>query len=171
MVDQIIDESGFNGVGTKTRYRMAEVIERVLKDRFDMIKAEQEKLEQEKEETHQKLELETEKTRKKLEQETEETRKKLEQERYEFQQKKHEDYRDILTIYQLCEKVFGKREEERIAREQRSDTVKPLFVNEYDCSCGNKWRDTWTCSCNDKCPDCGLEIEPSSSIQIAVGPR
>jgi hypothetical protein len=34
------------------------------------------------------------------------------------------------------------------------------FKNDYVCPCGNKWGMTWSCQCNDKCGECGREIEP-----------
>jgi hypothetical protein len=35
--------------------------------------------------------------------------------------------------------------------------------NSYACPCGHAWQDTWTCACNDRCPSCNREIEPTSS--------
>ena len=32
--------------------------------------------------------------------------------------------------------------------------------NNYICPCGNEWTMTWSCACNDKCGECGREIEP-----------
>lgn len=42
----------------------------------------------------------------------------------------------------------------------------PLFLNSYDCPCGRVWTDTWSCSCNDKCPNCNCECEPSKSREL-----
>ena len=40
------------------------------------------------------------------------------------------------------------------------------YSNHYDCSeCGHEWSDTWSCACNDKCPGCGSETEPSESLE------
>lgn len=42
-----------------------------------------------------------------------------------------------------------------------------VWENHYDCSaCLNSWSDTWSCQCNDKCSECGAEIEPESSTWI-----
>jgi hypothetical protein len=37
-----------------------------------------------------------------------------------------------------------------------------MFVNYYE-HCGTTWTDVWDCTCNDKCPVCGAEIEPFHS--------
>ena len=36
-------------------------------------------------------------------------------------------------------------------------------ANNYVCPCGNKWGMTWSCACNDKCGECGKEIEPEQN--------
>jgi len=39
--------------------------------------------------------------------------------------------------------------------------------NSYECAeCHLAWFDTWECSCNDRCPGCGAEIEPWLSEPI-----
>jgi len=41
------------------------------------------------------------------------------------------------------------------------------FRNFYECSHdGTKWHDEWTCMCNDRCPTCTIETEPSYSEDI-----
>ena len=43
----------------------------------------------------------------------------------------------------------------------------PLFHNYYKCSeCGEEWEDEWDYTCNDRCPNCGAEIEPYKSEDI-----
>jgi hypothetical protein len=32
--------------------------------------------------------------------------------------------------------------------------------------CGSQWADLWSCGCNDKCPNCGAEIETYLSIAV-----
>lgn len=40
-------------------------------------------------------------------------------------------------------------------------------VNSYDCDqCGHSWQDEWCCACNDECPVCRAEIEPTESEGI-----
>lgn len=49
------------------------------------------------------------------------------------------------------------------------------FLNQYRCP-GNLesrkqhtelfWNDTWSCMCNDKCPECNAEIEPFDSEEL-----
>lgn len=41
-----------------------------------------------------------------------------------------------------------------------------LWRNYYECPCGCVWEDVWGCQCNDKCPECGKEIEPYESEEI-----
>ena len=40
------------------------------------------------------------------------------------------------------------------------------FRNDYECSCGETWSDEWSCMCNDRCPKCNKEIEPSQSQEL-----
>jgi hypothetical protein len=37
------------------------------------------------------------------------------------------------------------------------------YLNYYRCSCGKRWVDTWSCTCNDRCPTCNTEIQPYRS--------
>ena len=40
----------------------------------------------------------------------------------------------------------------------------PLFVNHYRCpNDGTEWTMTWSCMCDDRCPECNAEIEPYQS--------
>lgn len=42
-----------------------------------------------------------------------------------------------------------------------------LFINYYECSqCGYHWIDEYRHTCSDKCPICGIEIEPYESRDI-----
>lgn len=39
------------------------------------------------------------------------------------------------------------------------------FHNFYTCPDDDtSWEDHWSCACNDRCPECGSEIEPHASI-------
>ena len=42
------------------------------------------------------------------------------------------------------------------------------FVNHYTCpGCGHKWKDVWSCMCDDDCPNCGMRhISPTHSDDI-----
>jgi hypothetical protein len=41
------------------------------------------------------------------------------------------------------------------------------FRNFYECSHDEtRWHDDWTCMCNDRCPTCDTETEPSYSEEI-----
>ena len=42
-----------------------------------------------------------------------------------------------------------------------------VWENFYSCEpCLNSWTDTWSCQCDDECPDCGRSHEPISSTWI-----
>lgn len=31
-----------------------------------------------------------------------------------------------------------------------------MFINQYECPrCDHAWSDTWSCQCDDDCPECG----------------
>lgn len=40
------------------------------------------------------------------------------------------------------------------------------YRNRYE-HCGTVWSDEWSCMCNDRCPICNAEIEPSHSEELA----
>jgi len=42
---------------------------------------------------------------------------------------------------------------------------KHRFLNKYQ-HCGVRWISSWTCVCNDRCPECGAEIEPYESEDL-----
>ena len=49
------------------------------------------------------------------------------------------------------------------------DSEEHLFLNFYRCpEDGTHWADTWSATCNDRCPKCGLEIEPYKSEDMQV---
>lgn len=38
---------------------------------------------------------------------------------------------------------------------------KRQYLNYYECvRCGRKWGDEWDCMCDDRCPQCNLEMTP-----------
>lgn len=45
-------------------------------------------------------------------------------------------------------------------------TKKQVFENHYICDCGEEWYDVWDCTCNDHCPTCDKEIEPTESTEL-----
>jgi MoaA/NifB/PqqE/SkfB family radical SAM enzyme len=46
--------------------------------------------------------------------------------------------------------------------------VAEWYANSYKCSeCGAAWTDEWSCMCNDRCPHCNVETEPSSSLDLS----
>jgi hypothetical protein len=42
----------------------------------------------------------------------------------------------------------------------------PAFENEYRCSCGESWTDTWSCACDDECLKCGTVVSPHKSVEF-----
>ena len=52
------------------------------------------------------------------------------------------------------------------AFEPEDEEEEGWFRNSYSCSCGEEGEDEWSCACNDKCPSCGREIQPSESIEL-----
>jgi hypothetical protein len=41
------------------------------------------------------------------------------------------------------------------------------FRNRYECvRCAVKWEDEWSCMCDDRCPDCDLEMMPYESENL-----
>jgi len=45
----------------------------------------------------------------------------------------------------------------------------PAFLNQYECDgCGAVWLDTWSCGCDDECPNCRTDIRPSYSEEVAT---
>lgn len=46
-----------------------------------------------------------------------------------------------------------------------------MYLNQYQCPCGEAWGDQWDCPCNDKCPACNKEIEPHDSEILDLADR
>lgn len=42
------------------------------------------------------------------------------------------------------------------------------FRNYYQCPCGEEWDSTWSCMCNEKCPECNREIECYDSEELCL---
>jgi rubrerythrin len=42
-----------------------------------------------------------------------------------------------------------------------------LYRNYYRCdACDTQWTDTWSCMCDDRCPECDAEHEPYHSDEL-----
>ena len=42
------------------------------------------------------------------------------------------------------------------------------YENSYECpECATSWTDEWSCTCDDRCPDCNLECVPVDSIDLS----
>lgn len=42
----------------------------------------------------------------------------------------------------------------------------PWFRNHYECCVS--WTDEWSCTCNDRCPECRAETEPYESEELSL---
>ena len=41
------------------------------------------------------------------------------------------------------------------------------YSNHYKCvRCGCAWTDAWDCMCNDRCPECNIEMIPYASYDF-----
>lgn len=48
------------------------------------------------------------------------------------------------------------------------EVVVEWFRKSYKCSaCGETWSEKWSCMCNDHCPGCDAETEPTSCIDLS----
>lgn len=46
--------------------------------------------------------------------------------------------------------------------------VAPMYLNTYY-HCGEHWNDVWSSMCNDRCPACRAEVEPTRSMELTRG--
>lgn len=52
-------------------------------------------------------------------------------------------------------------------KKQKPKPGAQLYRNSYVCPYdGTEWDDVWSCMCNDKCPVCNKEIEPTDSVEL-----
>lgn len=42
------------------------------------------------------------------------------------------------------------------------------LANTYQCPCGTRWTDQWSCMCDDDCPSCGTTCSPETSEEIEL---
>ncbi len=53
--------------------------------------------------------------------------------------------------------------QQRVLEERAKKKEQPrVFEMQYECECGVAWTDQWSCACNDECPGCKREIEPTA---------
>ena len=54
--------------------------------------------------------------------------------------------------------------------ETNDDSDENRYTNHYHHeACGATWQDTWSCSCDDDCPNCGVPLSPYRSVHNATG--
>jgi hypothetical protein len=65
-------------------------------------------------------------------------------------------------------RIFGKGYDVSVAEFGRMGCDVVLrYRNHYVCShCATSWTDTWSATCNDRCPACNVETEPTHSEDI-----
>jgi hypothetical protein len=52
--------------------------------------------------------------------------------------------------------------------QDEEDLYVQWFEKHYVCSeCGKKWSDEWSCECDDRCPSCNCEIEPTAVTDLS----
>lgn len=55
-----------------------------------------------------------------------------------------------------------------VEEEEDESETPSTFINHYECPrCQHVWSDTWSCQCDDDCPNCGARhISPTKSCDI-----
>jgi DNA-directed RNA polymerase subunit RPC12/RpoP len=70
------------------------------------------------------------------------------------------------TVLDLITGLFQEKEK-AMSNTALSKDVPKKFHNFYKCSeCATEWEDEWDSACNDRCPKCNAEIEPTRSEEI-----
>lgn len=46
------------------------------------------------------------------------------------------------------------------------DDVAPWYLNFYRCDCGEEWQDEWSCTCDDKCPNCNTSVQAFDFVDL-----
>ena len=55
-----------------------------------------------------------------------------------------------------------------LKEDESAEAVADWYENTYEClECDATWTDEWSCTCNDRCPECNVETEPSSSLDLS----
>jgi hypothetical protein len=56
----------------------------------------------------------------------------------------------------------------RLLKASSSPLLVRWFVKQHVCPrCATEWTDEWSCTCNDRCPECDLESSPVSSVDAS----
>jgi hypothetical protein len=72
-----------------------------------------------------------------------------------------EDKDDLRVIVQECKPICEMVESTKMTVGSHNEAV--MYRKFYKCGrCGYEWEDTWSCLCNDRCPECNTETEPHS---------
>jgi hypothetical protein len=63
-----------------------------------------------------------------------------------------------------CEDATGAQPLSFVETADETDDEKRLFINHYRCDdCDESWTDTWSATCDDRCPTCNRAIAPHHS--------
>jgi hypothetical protein len=56
----------------------------------------------------------------------------------------------------------------QVNEDNKDAVMAQWFENSYKCSeCDTTWTDEWSCMCNDRCPECDCETEPTDSVDLS----
>ncbi len=72
-----------------------------------------------------------------------------------------EEKKSEITFQASGDQAFPAKDEEEENPEK--------YLNYYKCPCSCKWESSWSCMCDDRCPDCNTPIQPYKSEEIDTG--
>jgi hypothetical protein len=68
---------------------------------------------------------------------------------------------------QACKDATGARPLSLVETAEVPDDEERLFINHYRCDeCDESWTDTWSATCDDRCPACNRAISPHHSDDL-----
>lgn len=54
------------------------------------------------------------------------------------------------------------------ANKEDEEENEEKYLNYYKCVCNTEWSDSWSCMCDDRCPDCNTSIQCYRSVETAT---
>lgn len=81
---------------------------------------------------------------------------------------RHDAYMGVWSVMRSLQERLAPAHAQR---QEFEDDEGAWYLNHYrhdDCPVrpGVEWDDSWSCMCNDRCPECGAEIEPYESEEV-----
>ena len=153
VVEKIIEEAGFNGLGNKTRERLATAICTAVHEIVDTPVQELHRIKKSLEEEQGELQAKYEE----MFQELRDANKRVTETADRIL---HEKVSKITKIYELMKEAVENQRVKISFQEMFPEPVNQLFRMKYKCQCGCEWEQTHGCACNDRCPDCNTETKP-----------